>query len=161
MPSILGLDASSTMIGYCLLEGEQVTAHGEIKLRGDDIADRCRQAQNALIHLIDGRAIDAVAIEAPVVRRFLGKGGRRVDTANAVIPQARVSGALLAMVSLRELAWIEIEPATAKRAATTKGNANKDAVQQAAIAYGVLGEHAADAWAVARAAVPRVRVGEG
>ena len=160
MPSILGLDASSTTIGYCLLEGDRVAMSGEIALRGSDIADRCRQAQNALIRLIDGRSIDAVAIEAPVVRRFVGKGGRRVDTANAVIPQARVSGALLALISLRELAWVEIEPATAKQAATGKGNADKHAMRLAAVAYGVLGEHAADALAVARAAVGRVRVVE-
>lgn len=147
MPNILGLDASSTMIGYCLLDGERVATHGEIVLHGSDIADRCRQAQHALIQLIDGRSIDAVAIESPVAR-----------FAKAVIPQARVSGALLAMVSLRELAWVEIAPTVAKQAATTKGNANKDAVQQAAIAYGVQGEHAADAWAVARAATAHVRM---
>ena len=156
--SILGLDASSTTIGYCLLEGDRVAMSGEIALRGSDIADRCRQAQNALIRLIDGRSIDAVAIEAPVVRRFVGKGGRRVDTANAVIPQARVSGALLALISLRELAWLEIEPVIAKRAGAGKGNADKHAIQIAAIDHGVAGEHAADAWAVARAAVGRVRV---
>ena len=149
MTTILGLDASSTMIGYCLLQDGRALAHGHIKLPASNIAERCRVAQNELITLLEACPVDAVAIEAPMV--YHGRYG-------AVIPQARVSGALLAIVSIRELAWLEIEPAKAKKAATGRGGASKDDVQRAAAEYGVHGEHAADALAIALAAVPSVLV---
>ena len=147
MSTILGIDASSTMIGWCILQDGRAIKHGEIKLPAANIAARCEAAQRELILLLDACPIDALAIESPVAR-----------FASAVIPQARVSGALLAMCHLRDVAWLEIEPAKAKRAATGKGNASKDEVQAAAAEYAVFGEHAADAWAIALAAVGRVVV---
>lgn len=147
-PVILGLDASSTMLGWCVLQGDRAIAHGETRLGGADIAVRCQSAQDALRLLLDSfGTVDVIAIEAPVAR-----------FAAAVIPQARVSGALMALAASRWLYVLEIAPAQAKRALTERGNADKGQMQTAAIGYGVAGEHAADALGVALAARPRVRV---
>ena len=146
-PSILALDASSTTIGWCLYEGAP-TDHGEIALKGDDIAERCRQAHAALqLILTNHPAIDCVAIESPVAR-----------FAKAVIPQARVSGALMAVAALKGLHVVEVAPSAAKRALAGSGTAPKLTMRQQAALAGVLGEHAADALGVALAVVPRVRV---
>lgn len=149
MTTILALDASSTMIGWCVLHDGRAAQHGEIKLPAGDIATRCEAAQRALIDLLDRHPADAVAIESPVAR-----------FASAVIPQARVSGALLAMCALREIVWLEIEPAKAKQALTSRGNADKGMMQAFASRYHVYGEHASDALGIALAAVGRVVVEE-
>src|SRR5262245_57847611 len=102
-PTILALDASSTMLGYCLYDGS-VFAFGETALSGSDIADRCRQAHVALEALLKTMcAVDCIAIESPVA--FHAKG---------VIPQARVSGALLACAALRSYLVVEVTPKAAK-----------------------------------------------
>jgi hypothetical protein len=51
VPTILALDASSTMIGYVVYAG-RVLAHGEHKLAGGDIATRCQTAYDILVLLI-------------------------------------------------------------------------------------------------------------
>jgi len=147
--TILALDASSTTIGWCLYDGA-VRDHGEILLRGSDIADRCRQAHVALgLILANHPDADVIALESPV--------GRFVK---AVIPQARVSGALLATVALKCLHVVEVSPSQAKKALAGRGNAPKDEMQVCARARGVLGEHASDALGVALAAVGMVSVVE-
>lgn len=145
--TILALDASSTTIGWCVYDG-QVLAHGEVGLTGDDIAWRCRQALKWLhAHLGAYPAVDCVAIEGPVAQY-----------ASAVIPQARVSGALMAAAALKHLHVIEVAPTEAKKALAGNGNAKKQLMQTKAAVYGVTGEHASDALGVALAAAPGVQV---
>ncbi len=147
IPTILALDASSTTIGWCLYDGA-VRDHGEIALRGSDIADRCRQAHAALNQILANHPdVDCVAIEAPVA--FRAKG---------LIPQCRVSGALMACAGLKTLHVVEVTPTEAKKALCNRGGAEKVDMQVAALAYGVAGEHASDALGVAIAAAARVRV---
>lgn len=146
-PCILGIDASSTSIGYCIFDGG-VFAFGEIALSGHDIADRCRQAHAALTTLLNTMcAVDLLAIEAPasVFKK-------------ALIPQCRVSGALMACAALRGFLVVEVTPGQAKAALTGIGNASKELMQACAAEYGVVGEHAADALGVALSAVEMVTV---
>lgn len=146
-PTILALDASSTMLGYCVYDGS-VFAFGEIALSGADIADRCRQAHAALNLILHTMcAIDCIAIEAPASR-----------FKKALIPQCRVSGALMACAALRGYLVVEVEPAKAKRALTGTGNADKQLMQLYARDRGVEGEHASDALGVALSAVEMVTV---
>lgn len=146
-PTLLALDASSTTIGW-VLYAEQVCDAGEILLTGDDIADRCRQAfAHVGLLLTTYPEVDALAIEAPVAR-----------FAKAVIPQARVSGAILACAAQRQRLVCEITPTKAKRALAGKGNAKKELMQARAAEYGITGEHAADALGVAIAASTMVEV---
>jgi crossover junction endodeoxyribonuclease RuvC len=147
VPTILALDASSTMIGYCLHAGE-VLAHGEHKLAGGDIANRCQTAYDILVLLIERYpAIDAIAIESPVARF----GG-------AVIPQARVSGALLLVAAQRWKPVLEVTPQQGKMALSGKGNADKSTMMARASVYGVRGEHASDALGIALASVKQIQV---
>ena len=85
---ILALDASSTRSVVACTRPEP-HAHGTVLLPARRIAERCMQAQQALDRLLDRHpAIDVIAIESPVAR-----------FAKALIPQARVSGALLAVAA--------------------------------------------------------------
>ncbi len=146
-PIILALDASSTAIGWVVYDGA-VLASGEMYLTGSEIAWKCRQALTWLhAHLGAYPTVDCVAIEAPVARH-----------ASAVIPQARVSGALMAAAALKKLHVIEVAPKKAKRALAGNGNTDKQAMQAKAVGYGVVGEHASDALGVALAAAGQVKV---
>jgi Holliday junction resolvasome RuvABC endonuclease subunit len=145
--TILALDASSTTIGWVLYAG-RVLYCGEHKLQGDDIAVRCQTAYEILALLLNRfPQIDCLAIEAPVAR-----------FAKAVIPQARVSGALMTCAAQRWKHVIEVTPAAGKLALAGKGNASKDTMMARARAYGVSGEHASDALGVALAAATKVEV---
>lgn len=146
--TILGLDASSTAIGWVVLEAGQVREHGSTALTGHDINERCRQAHayvRALVQLHPD--VDAVAIESPV-GRFI----------KSVIPQALVSGAIRTAARLDDRHVVDVTPAEAKKALSGAGNVDKGRMQRAALAFGVTGEHAADACGVALAAAKKVQV---
>ena len=143
-PVLLGLDASSTMIGWVVTNGT-VRHHGETKLTGD-ISNRCRLAFALVGLLIETYPdIDCVAIESPVAQY-----------AKAVIPQARVSGAVLARCALFDKHVIEVTPGEAKKALAGMGNASKGEMRAAALVYGVEGEHASDALGIALHAATKV-----
>lgn len=145
---LLSLDLSSTTIGWVIYTAGTVRDQGTISLTGKDIADRCRQAFAAVGLMIEAHPdIDCVAIESPVAR-----------FAKAVIPQARVSGAVLARAALFGLHTIEVTPSQAKRALTGAGNASKEEMMKAAACYGVSGEHASDALGIAKYAIEKVEV---
>ena len=145
--TILGLDASSVNLGWAILDAGCARDHGEVKLTGADIADRCRQAHAALGLILAAHPdVDCVAIEAPVLR-FAG-----------AIAQIRVSGALMAAARLKGLHVVEVSPAAAKKALADNGRADKATMQLAARPYGVRGEHASDALAVALASMQQVEV---
>lgn len=147
VPTILALDASSTTIGYCLYAGA-VLAHGEHKLAGGDIATRCQTAYDILVLLLGKYPqIDCIALESPVARF----GG-------AVIPQARVSGALLLACAQQWKPICELTPSQGKKALTGIGNADKCTMMARAREHGVSGEHASDALGIALAAVKRIQV---
>lgn len=151
-PVILGLDASSTTIGFCILDGTTVRDFGEVRLHHSDIAERCRlawAALNTILEVCEQRGLrpDLVALESPVCRY-----------AKSVIPQARVSGALLALCALQGLLVVEVTPGQGKLALAQRGDAGKVEMQDAALGYGVRGEHAADALGVALFGLGRVEV---
>lgn len=146
IPYILALDISSTHVGVCFYHGA-VLDHAEWTLTGD-IAERCRRAYNHFYTLLDRYPqIDCLAIESG--------GGRSFQ---AVKQMQRVAGAILALAGQRNIPVIEVSPATAKLALTGRGNASKEAMEFRAHAYGVTGEHAADALGVALVAAGKVEV---
>lgn len=147
VPTILALDASSTMIGWCLYAGD-VVAHGEHKLAGGDIATRCQTAYDILVLLLQRfPAIDCVAIEAPASR-----------FKKSLIPQCRVSGALMTVAAQNWKPVVEVSPTAAKCALAGVGGASKETMMARARAYGVLGEHASDALGVALASLKQIEV---
>lgn len=142
--TVLGLDCSSTTIGWCVHDG-QVRDAGTLKLTGSDIAERCRQARAGVyLVLLNHPDVDAVAIESPV-GRFI----------KALIPQARVSGAILGLLAEKQIAYVEVTPGQGKLALAGRGNASKVDMMTAA---GLDDEHAADAVGVAKAALKHVQV---
>lgn len=126
---ILGLDMSSICIGYAVLGGT-APAWGHTDLAGRDVAARCAQAADRAAALLDAYAPALVVIESPVAR-----------FAKALIPQARVSGAVLAVLAQRRALWTEVSPARAKTVLTGKGTADKAAMVAAAAAQlGLVGD---------------------
>lgn len=118
--SILGLDCSSTCIGHAALHAGQPVRYGHIDLTGD-IAHRCAQANDVVADLLDVHKPLLVVIESPVAR-----------FAKAVIPQARVSGSILALFHQRGTLWQEVAPSVAKRALAGDGAAMKKEMVAAA-----------------------------
>jgi Holliday junction resolvasome RuvABC endonuclease subunit len=146
-PTILALDASSTSLGWCLYAGS-VLAHGEHRLAGGDIATRCQTAYDILVLLLQRYPeVDVVAIESPASPHK-----------KSLIPQARVSGALLLVAAQQRKLYIEITPQHGKQALAGTGNADKQTMQAKAAERGVRGEHASDALGIALAAYKRVEV---
>lgn len=139
--SILALDASSTNIGWILWSGK-VRAKGTIKLPAKEhIADRCLRAYREMDNLLQLWRPDVIAIESPVAR-----------FAKALIPQARVSGAILARCALSSILVHEVTPTEAKSVLTGRGNADKALMIEFASEYGISDEHQADALGIALAA---------
>lgn len=138
---ILALDISSTTIGVCY-DGVHLET---MTLRGD-IDKRCASAAWLVgVFIANHPDIDFVVFEEPV-GKFI----------KAIIPQACVQGAVLALLSERKLAWQKIAPAAAKKALTGKGNAQKGqmiAAAQTALGGWELDEHQADAYGLWRAAL--------
>lgn len=117
---ILGLDMSSTTIGYALIGGDAPPAWGHLTLSGD-IAQRCEAARSGVSRLLSDHRPALVVIESPVAR-----------FAKALLPQARVSGAVLALLAQRSALWQEVAPAVAKRVLTGDGAASKAQMVEAA-----------------------------
>jgi Holliday junction resolvasome RuvABC endonuclease subunit len=141
--TILALDISSTAVGVCYNGELEVTW----KLDGSDIAARCQNARHLLSWQLELKPnVDPVVFEEPV-GKFI----------KAIISQACVQGAVLALLSERGLAWAKNAPMVAKKVLTGKGNADKAAIMDAArAATGLqqIDEHRADAlglWVAARA----------
>jgi Holliday junction resolvasome RuvABC endonuclease subunit len=145
-PYILALDISSTHVGMCFYHGA-VLDHAEWTLSGD-IAERCRLAYNRFYSLLERYPqVDCLAIEGPASR-----------FKKSLIPQCRVSGAILTLAGQRNIPLIEVSPAAAKLALAGRGNVGKDTMMARARAYGVIGEHASDALGVALSAVKQIEV---
>jgi len=117
---ILGLDMSSTCIGSAALDGAGPPALERRDLTGD-IGARCAQAATHVAALLDQHRPALVVIESPV-NRF----------AKALIPQARVSGAVLAVLARRQALWTEVAPARAKQVLAGDGAASKAQMLRAA-----------------------------
>jgi Holliday junction resolvasome RuvABC endonuclease subunit len=121
---ILGLDYSSAAIGWCV-RNSHVVDRGVIRLdKKADISERCWSAQRAVEDLLMRHAVDAVALESPVAR-----------FAKAVIPQARISGVVLATLAQHSRAWCEVTPTAAKLALAEDGAATKREMLEAAAAH--------------------------
>ncbi len=118
--TILGLDISSSAIGWCL-RNDVVLDHGVVRLPKDDISERCLAAKNEVEVLLARYAVDAVALESPVARY-----------AKAVIPQARVGAMVLLACAEHSLAWCEVTPTRAKLALAEDGAATKREMLMAA-----------------------------
>lgn len=150
---ILALDISSTTIGWALL-ADAPEAAGSVRLPRLDVAGRAAAARAAVLRLVALHRPARLAIEGAAASRLPG---------SSVIAVQRVVGAVLALAWEERWLVTEVPPATAKKAAAGRGNADKATmiacVTAAWPALGALDEHAADAVAVGLvAAQERVEV---
>jgi Holliday junction resolvasome RuvABC endonuclease subunit len=115
MTTILGIDASSVTIGYAVLIDGRIERYGHYDIaKSSDIARRCELARLWTIGALATFQPTLTMIESPVGRH-----------AKAVIPQARVSGAILSALSAAQALYAEVTPGQGKIASTGKGNADK------------------------------------
>jgi len=152
---VLGLDASTWHIGYAIYNTEtgKLGASGEHKLTREEPEQRLYEAVQAVemttVFCRQHAGLDVVAIERPFV-------GMNRKTALLL---GMLYGALV--VSCRSWKLVPVTPAEAKLAATGRGNADKKLVRQMIMAqFGLnvpIGEHQADAVAVALAAAGKVK----
>lgn len=140
----LAIDASSTMIGWCVLDRDTPIAHGTIKLPARaDIGQRALAACNGISDILSRYALSYLAYEGPAYK----------TTPLALIAQQRVMGAILMHMAMAHVAVAEIPPTTAKKALTGSGRADKRLMLTfARQALPGCDEHAADAYAVGLAA---------
>lgn len=117
----IGLDASSTSIGWVYIEDGKPRWVGTSTLKGD-ITQRIVAAYVLTNQLIDGwGGVSLVKLESPAFR-FKGSG----------IPQVRVSGAIILACTQRGIACEEVTPTAAKKALQGSGKADKEAMLKAA-----------------------------
>lgn len=118
--SIVGLDLSLSSTGIAVDEGTFVyTAPKHSYDTGDPLADRCIRMWHAILDDFDFAAEDVVVIEDLVVR---SQAAATLGVLHGVVRAAL----------WRRTSVLLVPPATLKKYATGKGNANKDAVRDAA-----------------------------
>ena len=83
MKTILGLDISSSSIGWCFYDGSDAES-GTIKLKADHISQKLAMAELAIGDLVRRLQPSVAAIEGGVF-----------SFASAIIPQQRVAGVVL------------------------------------------------------------------
>jgi Holliday junction resolvasome RuvABC endonuclease subunit len=116
--TILGIDASSVTIGYALLVDGAIERYGHYDIaKTSDIARRCELARVWTIGALATFQPSLVLIESPVGRH-----------AKAVIPQARVSGAILCALDAAQALYAEVTPGQGKMALAKNGAASKFAM---------------------------------
>jgi Holliday junction resolvasome RuvABC endonuclease subunit len=144
---LLALDASSTSIGAVVwnLDNDAVVKHEVWHAKdGATIGQRIAGTVSFVEPLCIMYRPLALAYEGPAYR----------TTPLALIVQQRVVGMVLYLAHERGLPTFEVPPATAKKALTNMGKANKDLMLRFAASYllGTYTEHEADALGVAMAA---------
>jgi Holliday junction resolvasome RuvABC endonuclease subunit len=125
---ILGIDCSSTCLGWALLDGGACAGWGHYDLTGQ-IDERCEQAQLHAGALLDRLRPTLVVIEEPPVHL----GG-------TVIVLAHALGAVLVALRQRRALWHKLQPSEGKKALTGSGAAKKpQMVEVAAAQLGLAG----------------------
>jgi Holliday junction resolvasome RuvABC endonuclease subunit len=100
---VMGVDASTMSMAYCVMEDQEVLAYGEIFFHGDSVFERAVDASKKIKALKDEFNYDMIAIESAII----------VNSAVVGIKMAYVFGAIVAelcrngepIVEVKPLAW--------------------------------------------------------
>lgn len=84
--TVIGIDASTGSVAFCILKGGKPYKYGKIMLNGQDIYERIADARNKISSLGDFLKADYIAMEGAVM----------VKSADAVIKLSYVYGVVLA-----------------------------------------------------------------
>lgn len=99
---VLGIDASTHSIAFCLFENKKVVKYGEVEFSGQDVYERILDAKNKVSAIVDQFDSDLVAIEAAVM----------VRSANTGLKMAYIFGAIMAEIIKENKRVVEVHPIT-------------------------------------------------
>lgn len=99
---VLGIDASTHSIAFCIFHKREVVKYGEISFTGSDVYERIVDARKKIKALITQFDADLVAIEAAVM----------VRSANTGLKMAYIFGAIIAEIIEDGKRVVEVHPIT-------------------------------------------------
>ena len=99
---VLGIDASTNSIAFCLLENNKPIKWGKINLTGNDIYEKIYDAKCKTFTMIDELKSDYIAIEGAVL----------VKSADAVIKLSYVYGVVIAELMSTGSSVITVSPSS-------------------------------------------------
>lgn len=117
---VMGIDASTNSMAYCIFDGDFVVEYGEILFTGADIYDRILDAKRKVRALKDRFNCDFIAIEAAVMVRSAQTGLKMAYTFGTIMGELLENGAKV----------VEIHPITWQ---SFIGNKNYTAAQKAQV----------------------------
>jgi Holliday junction resolvasome RuvABC endonuclease subunit len=99
---VLGIDASTNSIAFCLMENDKPIKWGKIELRGENIYDKIYDAKIKTHAMIDELRADYIAIEGAVF----------VKSADAVIKLSYVYGVVIAELMATGTKVLTVSPSS-------------------------------------------------
>ena len=99
---VLGIDASTNSIAFCLMNGKTPVKWGEVRFEGDDIYERILDAKNKMKAFKGELDMDIVVIEAAI----------SVKSVHTGIKMAYVFGAIMGELLKENVRVVEIHPIT-------------------------------------------------
>ena len=66
---VLGIDASTNSIAFCLMEDDVPLKWGKINLVGEDIYEKIHDAKNKMAMMLDELKSDYIAVEGAILVR--------------------------------------------------------------------------------------------
>jgi Holliday junction resolvasome RuvABC endonuclease subunit len=128
---VLGIDASTNSIAFCLMENDVPLKWGKITLSGEDIYDKIHNAKVKMALMLDELKSDYIVVEGAVF----------VKSADAVIKLSYVYGVVIAELMSTGATVITISPSSWQ---AYIGNKNPTKEEKAAIRFKNPGY--ADSW---------------
>ena len=99
---VLGIDASTSSVAFCLIEGDKPVKWGKINLVGNDIYEKIYNAKNRVAMMLDELKSDYIAIEGAIL----------VRSPDAVIKLSYVYGVVIAELMSTGASVITISPSS-------------------------------------------------
>ena len=100
---VMGVDASTHTIAYCIFDGQKPVEYGELNFDGGTIYERIVNAKRIVKALRDRFSVDFVAIEAAVMVRSAQTGLKMAYTFGAIMGELLENGA--DVVEVHPLQW--------------------------------------------------------
>lgn len=117
---VLGIDASTSSVAFCLIEGNTPIKWGKINLVGNDIYEKIYNAKNRVAMMLDELKSDYIAVEGAIL----------VRSPDAVIKLSYVYGVVIAELMSTGASVITISPSSWQ---AYIGNKNPTKEEKAAI----------------------------
>jgi Holliday junction resolvasome RuvABC endonuclease subunit len=117
---VLGIDASTNSVAFCLMENDQPLKWGKIEFSGSDIFEKIHDAKNKMNVMLDELKSDYIVVEGAVL----------VRSADAVIKLSYVYGVVIAELMSTGAKVITISPSAWQ---AYIGNKNPTKEEKAAI----------------------------